>query len=82
MSEITSLEGPVDQVGDSFVLEIPLDVGGAALAPAARGIGVVEDGCLLVTIPAWLATQLQLTDGAIVQVDNRDGKFNIRLATA
>jgi hypothetical protein len=82
MTEITSIAGPVDRVDNRFVLQIPLQDGGAALAPAALGIGTVAGDMLVVHIPDWLAEMLKLEDGSLVQVDNREGKFNIHLVPA
>ena len=78
MDSVTSLEGPVDLVDGQLVIQIPLDAGGSAFVACARGIGHVEGDDLVITIPAWLAAQLGITDGTTVQIDNRDGKFNIR----
>jgi hypothetical protein len=80
MDAITSLTGPVERVGDAFVLQIPLDAGGARLAASARGIGHVEGEDLVVRIPGWLAEKLGIAEGSYVTVDNRDGKFNITVA--
>ena len=77
MSEIISLDGPVEEIDDELVLLIPLEVGGDALADRARGIGIVEGDFLKVTISQWLATKLGITAGTIVNVNNKNGKFNI-----
>jgi len=75
--QVTSLSGPVESVNGKLVLHIPLAAGGDQLVAASRGIGVVMDDYLEVTIPDWLAEKLGITEGSIVTVDNRDGKFNI-----
>lgn len=77
MARMISVQGPVERIGDQLMLVIPLAVGGRELAPCARGIGIVDDEFLRVTIPVWLAEKLKIADGSMVSVDNRDGKFNI-----
>jgi hypothetical protein len=77
MTEITSLEGPVDLVDDQLVLSIPLEYGGDKLAPFAKGIGVVEGDSLTIVIQPWLAEKLQISAGSLVVVDNRNDKLNI-----
>jgi hypothetical protein len=77
MSVSVSLEGPVERLGDDLVILIPLDAGGDALAPLAKGIGIVEGDCLKVTIQPWLAEKLRIRIGSLVVVDNLDGKFRI-----
>jgi hypothetical protein len=78
MSEVTSLEGPVELLNGALVLMIPLAHGGNDFVACSRGIGQIEGDCLKVTIPQWLAEKLTIRQGSIVQVDNQDGKFNIR----
>jgi hypothetical protein len=79
MSEdITSLSGPVELVNGRLMLQIPLEAGGDQFITASRGIGIVVGDELHVTIPDWLAKQLGIVDGTVVDVDNRDGKLNIR----
>ena len=74
---VTSLSGPVEFIDGRLVLQIPLAAGGDQFLAASRGIGVVIDDYLEVTIPDWLAQQLSITEGTVVTVDNRGGKFNI-----
>jgi hypothetical protein len=81
MDDITSLEGPVETIDGKLVLQIPLAYGGAALLACSRGIGQVRGADLVVTIPDWLAKMLSIKDGSEAVVDNRDGKFNIKLAS-
>jgi hypothetical protein len=59
------------------MLRIPLDAGGAELVECSRGIGQTDEDFLNVIIQPWLATTLNVHEGSIVTVDNRDGKFNI-----
>jgi hypothetical protein len=82
MDNVTSLKGPVETIDGKLVLFIPLEAGGSALLPFAKGIAVVDGDDLKVTIPEWLAPKLGIKDGSQVQVDNQDGKFKIRLADA
>jgi hypothetical protein len=76
-SEIVSLEGPIELFGDQLALRIPLEAGGDQLVPITRGIGFVEEGCLIVIIQPWLARELNVSLGSFVVVDNRNGKFTI-----
>jgi len=77
MSVSVSVEGPVEKLGEDLVVLIPLDAGGDALAPLAKGIGSVEGRCLRVTIQPWLAERLRVGMGSLVVVDNLGGKFRI-----
>ena len=79
MSEnITSLSGPVELVNGRLMLQIPLAGGGDQFIDVSRGIGVVVGDELHVTIPDWLAKRLGIVEGTVVDIDNRDGKLNIR----
>jgi hypothetical protein len=82
MSEFVSLEGPIEAVGDSLVIRIPMEFGGAELADSARGISTIEDGHLVVVVEPWLASMLRIEDGSLVVVDNKNGKFNITRSAA
>jgi hypothetical protein len=75
--KVTCVSGPVESVDGKLVLRIPLAAGGDQLVAASRGIGVVVEDYLEISIPAWLAKQLKITAGTVVTVDNRNGKFNI-----
>jgi hypothetical protein len=77
VGDVTSLEGPVEEIDGELVLLIPLAAGGAALAQCARGIGRVKEDYLVVVIQGWLAKKLGIFKGSVVVVDNRNGKFNI-----
>ncbi|MBS0470058.1 MAG: hypothetical protein JSR60_03220 [Proteobacteria bacterium] len=79
MSDFVSIEGPVENVGGTLVLRIPLIAGGDKLAKSAGRIGRIEGDCLRVDIPAWLAERFGLVDGTVVVVDNHGGTFNIEL---
>ena len=81
MDDITSLEGPVERIDGKLTLRIPLAAGGQALSQCARGISKIDGEDLQVIIPEWLATKLGIHEGNLIIVDNRDGKFNIRLST-
>ena len=73
-----SLTGPVERVDGELTLRIPLEAGGAALAPAAARIGTVDEKYLSIVIKPWLAEQLGISEGSLVDIDNIDGRFNIR----
>ncbi len=75
--DITSLQGPVEEINGKLMLRIPLDVAGDRLREASRGISEIDGEFLCVVIPHWLADDLRLTAGSLVSVDNRNGKFNI-----
>jgi hypothetical protein len=75
--EIVSLKGPVEQEGDTLVLRIPLDAGGAALVECSQGIADVEGEVLKISIPQWLADLLTVRVGDMVNVSNLQGRFNI-----
>ena len=73
-----SLTGPVERLNGELTLRIPLAAGGAALAPAAGRIATSDDQFLIITIKPWLAEQLGISEGSLVDIDNIDGQFNIR----
>jgi hypothetical protein len=76
-AEPISLEGPVEEVEGQLAIRIPLEAGGDALAPLARGIGALEGQFLKVVIQPWLAEKLRIGAGSLVLVDNENGKFTI-----
>jgi hypothetical protein len=78
VAEFVSVHGPVERVGDELILRIPLSVGGEQLAPLATKIARIDGDFLVVGIPRWLADKLQVDEGSVVDVDNANGKFNIR----
>jgi hypothetical protein len=78
MEDITSLQGPLENIDGKLILRIPLAAGGQALVACSRGIGVVDGDFLTVVIQPWLSSKLGISAGSIVTVDNRNGKFNIR----
>ena len=77
MPEIISVEGPVESIDGELTLRIPLDAGGAQLAPLAREISHVVDDYLYVPIKPWMAEALRIEAGSLVIVDNVNGKFTI-----
>lgn len=77
-----SLEGPVEKYKGQLALRIPLDAGGYELAPFAVGIGAIDGGFLAIIIQSWLAEQLNVGEGSLVFVDNRNGKLNITRSPA
>jgi len=76
-SGFISLEGPVALIDGNLTLKIPLEYG-AGLVACGRGIGQVLERDLVIVIQDWLAAKLAITEGSIVLVDNRDGKFNLK----
>jgi hypothetical protein len=82
MAEVISLEGPVEMVDGELAILIPLEAGGAALAPLASGIGEIDGEFLKVVIRPWLAEKLRIGAGSLVIVDNANGKFTITRSPA
>ena len=77
MTEVVSLEGPVELIDGELAILIPLEAGGAVLAPLTKGIGEVAGEFLKVVIQPWLAEKLRIGAGSLVIVDNANGKFTI-----
>ena len=73
-----SLTGPVERIDGQLTLRIPLAAGGGALAPLAARIGTVDEHHLNIVIKPWLAEQLGISEGSLVDIDDIDGQFNIR----
>jgi hypothetical protein len=82
MAEVVSLEGPVEVVNGELAIFIPLEAGGAVLAPLAKGIGEIDGDFLKVVIRPWLAEKLRIGAGSLVIVDNANGKFTITRSPA
>ncbi len=82
MSDIVSLEGPVELENGLLTIRIPLEYGGAELAPYAKGIGEIQDGDLVVVIQPWLAEKLNIGPESLVVVDNVEGKFRVTRSAA
>ena len=82
MSDLVSIEGPVELIDGNLIIRIPLEVGGRELAPLARGIGEIEGEYLQVVIKPWLAEKLRIGAGSFVFVDNKNGKFTITRSAA
>ena len=82
MAEVVSLEGPVEMVNGELTILIPLEAGGAVLAPLAKGIGEIDGEFLKVVIRPWLAEKLRIAAGSLVIVDNANGKFTITRSPA
>ncbi len=77
MTDVISLEGPVELVDGKLLIRIPLAAGGDKLAPLARGIGETDGEYLKIVIQPWLAEKLRIGEGSLVVVDNKNGKFTI-----
>jgi hypothetical protein len=82
MAEVVSLEGPVEVVNGELTILIPLEAGGAVLAPLAKGIGEIDGDFLKVVIRPWLAEKLRIGAGSLVIVDSANGKFTITRSPA
>ena len=77
MSDVTSLQGPVEKIEGKLTLFIPIAAGEDQFIECSRGIGEVEGEYLRITIPEWLSGMLGIEEGSIVSVDNEGEKFNI-----
>jgi hypothetical protein len=82
LADAVSLEGPVEIVDGELAILVPLDAGGAVLAPLAKGIGEIDGEFLKVVIQPWLAEKLRIGAGSLVNVDNLNGKFTITRSAA
>jgi len=80
VSEIGTMTGPVVEHEGYFWLIIPLGQGGKHFIDCSKGVSLVEDGYLKIFIAARVAEGLGIRNGSMVQINNRDGKLNIRLA--
>ena len=72
----------MEKINGKLMLRIPLESGGRELVECSRGIGGVEGDFLNIVILDWLAEKHGISEGSTVDVDNADGKFNIRLSEA
>ena len=82
MADGVSVEGPVESIYGKLTLRIPLSMGGAQLAPFAKGVGAIDGDYLWVIIPDWLAEKLRIAEGSLVTVDNYNDKFTITRSAA
>ncbi len=82
MTDVISIEGPVELIDGQLMLRIPLAAGGDKLAPLARGIGETDGEYLTVVIKPWLAEKLRIGAGSLVFVDNKNGNMRLKLAGA
>ena len=69
------ITGPIEHVGDRWLLRIPLTVGGAQLIASTRGIARVSGETLEIEIPERLVHELNLKDGQRLYVNNDNGEF-------
>jgi len=77
-----SLYGPIELEGTRLVIRIPLDAGGEQLRLVCEAISEIDADDLVVPIPDWLAEKIEVGEGTMVYVDDRNGKFNITKAAA
>ena len=82
MSEVISLEGQVELENGHLTIRIPLEHGGAQLAPLTKGIGEIQGDDLVVVIQPWLAEKLGIRPDSMVIVDNAEGKFRVTRSAA
>jgi hypothetical protein len=75
-SRQVSLAARVQNVGGKLTLLIPLEAGGNELTECSHGIAEITGEDLKVTLPDWLSDKMGLEEGSLVQIDNKDGKFN------
>ncbi len=76
-SEYFSVEGPIELFEGQLAIRIPLSEGGDLFIACSKGIGKVVGDELIVVIQPWLAKHLCISEGSLVFVDNKNGKFNI-----
>jgi hypothetical protein len=69
-------------VDGKLAILIPLEAGGAVLAPLATGIGQIDGEFLKVVIQPWLAEKLRIGAGSLVIVDNMQGQLRITRSAA
>lgn len=77
MSSVVALEGPVELIGGTLALRIPIARGARRLLDGIEGIGEVDGKYLRITIP----DDLGFARGSVVVVTNRDGAFSISPST-
>lgn len=82
MSDIVSLEGPIELENGELVVRIPLALGGDKLAPLATQIGRIDGADFVVIIKPWLAEKMRIGENSLVIVDNAEGKFRITRSDA
>lgn len=73
--KVVRLEGPLEKIGERYLLRIPLDVGGDVLSETTRGIGQVKNDVLEIELPDQLVQNLKLKEGQRLLVHNATGKF-------
>ncbi len=76
-NDFVALEGPVERRNGRLVLRVPLRGGGERLKLVTATTSYEEDGLLVVVLPDWLSSRLQLHEGSAVHVDDRWGRLNI-----
>jgi len=69
-------------VNGELAILVPLEAGGATLAPLAKGIGEIDGEFLKIVIQRWLAEKLRIGVGSLAIVDNVNGKFTITRSAA
>jgi hypothetical protein len=80
--EYVSLRGPVEREEAGLVLRIPLDAGGEQLRLVCAAISEIDGDDLVISIPDWLASKIEVAEGTEVHVDDRGGKLNIAKVVA
>jgi hypothetical protein len=82
MSDPVSVKSSIELIDGQLTLRIPLDEGGEELISCTSRFASVESDYLYITLPDWMTERLGVSEGSVVVVDNRDGKFNVRLDVA
>jgi hypothetical protein len=77
MSEVFSLQGPVEKIDGKLMLRIPPAAGADQFIECSKGISEIDGEFLSITIPEWLSGLLRIEEGSVVTVNNANGKFNI-----
>lgn len=72
---VVRIEGPLEKIGERWLMRIPLTVGGDVLSATTSGIGQIKDGVLEIELPNQLVQNLKLKEGQHLWVHNATGEF-------
>ena len=72
---VVRIEGPLEKIGERWLMRIPLSVGGDVLSATTSGIGQVKDGILEIELPTQLVQNLKLKEGQHLWIHNASGEF-------
>jgi hypothetical protein len=72
---VVRIEGPLEKVGNRWLMRIPLTVGGDVLSAPTQGIGQIKNDILEIELPDQLVKNLNLKEGQHLFVHNATGEF-------